>query len=189
LREAAAKGVTNVARYYYHETIKLNGLIDDIRDNIRRGLDVSKAADYRPTRFEGSPTISTADSRSTSTGGRKRSSSRTGVAPSASKRTCSSSPSKSAKSLDLPNRIHRRIIVRDYGTAIYKAKSSVSMLSTLESCVEGYKSLHMKAGLLQGDISTGNLISNGEEENSAWSAFLIDLDFAIKEQREGPSAS
>lgn len=54
---------------------------------------------------------------------------------------------------------------------------------------EGYESLHMKAGFLQGDVSTGNLILNDEEENPSWPAFLIDLDLAIKEQRERPSGA
>jgi hypothetical protein len=43
--------------------------------------------------------------------------------------------------------------------------------------------------LLQGDISTGNLIVNDNEGNPSWSAFLIDLDLAIKEEREGPSGA
>ncbi|KAL6239577.1 hypothetical protein BDW75DRAFT_250426 [Aspergillus navahoensis] len=191
LREAASKGVINVARYYYHETVRVDGRIDDICDNIRRGLDVRKAANYRPTHSERSPSASTADTvrtgRPTNTVGRKRSSSRTGAGQPASKRTCSSSPSK-CENLDVPNRVHRRVVVRDYGTAIYKARSPISMLSALESCIEGYKSLHMKAGLLQGDISTGNLILN-QEENPSWPAFLIDLDLAIREQREGPSGA
>ncbi|KAL4938313.1 hypothetical protein BDV06DRAFT_201141 [Aspergillus oleicola] len=184
LCEAAAKGVINVARHYYHETIQVDGRIDDIRDNIRRGLDVRAAANYRPTHPERSPATNTAD-----TVGRKRSSSHAGAGQPASKRTCSSSPSKYAKDLDVPNRVHRRVVVCDYGKAIYKARSPISMLSALEGCIEGYRSLHMEAGLLQGDISTGNLILNDEKENPSWPAFLIDLDLAIREQREGPSGA
>ncbi|KAH2442410.1 hypothetical protein KXW63_009762, partial [Aspergillus fumigatus] len=52
-----------------------------------------------------------------------------------------------------------------------------------------YESLHTKVGFLQGDISTGNLILNDDEANPSWSAFLIDLDLAIKEQRERPSGA
>jgi tRNA A-37 threonylcarbamoyl transferase component Bud32 len=33
----------------------------------------------------------------------------------------------------------------------------------------------------KGDISTGNLILNEEEDNPSWPVFLIDLDLAIKE--------
>ncbi|PYI35723.1 hypothetical protein BP00DRAFT_218463 [Aspergillus indologenus CBS 114.80] len=193
LREAAARGVINVARYYYHETIQVDGRIDDIRDNIRRGLDVKTAANYRLAHSERSPAASTADTvrtgRLTNTVGRKRSSSRAGAGQPPSKRTCSSSPSKYAKDIDMPNRVHRRVVVRDYGTAIYKASSPISIVSALESCIEGYRSLHMEAGLLHGDISTGNLILNDEKGNPSWPAFLIDLDLAIREQREGPSGA
>ncbi|KAF1352740.1 hypothetical protein EJ07DRAFT_135920, partial [Lizonia empirigonia] len=48
----------------------------------------------------------------------------------------------------------------------------------------GYESLHMQAGMLQRDISPNNLLVNEEEDNSSWPAFLIDLDLAIKVQRE-----
>jgi hypothetical protein len=47
LREATNKGVINVARYYYHETVRVGGKDDDIRSNIREGLDITKAANYR----------------------------------------------------------------------------------------------------------------------------------------------
>lgn len=53
----------------------------------------------------------------------------------------------------------------------------------------GYESLHTKAGFLQGDISTGNLIVNEGKETQSWPAFLIDLDLAIKEKRERPSGA
>ncbi|KAH1414229.1 hypothetical protein KXX32_001853, partial [Aspergillus fumigatus] len=71
----------------------------------------------------------------------------------------------------------------------YRAKSCISLLSALENCIKGYESLHTKVGFLQGDISTGNLILNDDEANPSWSAFLIDLDLAIKEQRERPSGA
>ena len=34
----------NVARYYHHETVRVGGKDDDIRSNIRVGLDITKAA-------------------------------------------------------------------------------------------------------------------------------------------------
>lgn len=49
--------------------------------------------------------------------------------------------------------------------------------------------MHTRAGLFQGDISIGNLILNDEEGNPSWPAFLIDLDLALKEQREQPSGA
>ncbi|OGM50853.1 hypothetical protein ABOM_000792 [Aspergillus bombycis] len=192
LQEATETGVVNVARYYYHETVQVNGKVDDIRDNVRRGLDVAQSTSHRLIRGS-SAASDTADAarigRSTSSVGHKRSSSRVGVALPPSKRTCSSSPSKGGYTSTLQNRVHRRVIIRDYGTPIHKARSRVSMLSALENCIKGYESLQTKAGFLQGDISTGNLILNEEDGNPSWPAFLIDLDLAINEQRERPSGA
>lgn len=81
LAEATVKGVVNVARYYYHETVRVGGKVDDILSNVRKGLDVTQAT--------------------------------------------------------IQNRVHRRVVIRDYGIPIYKAKSRVSMLSALENCIKG----------------------------------------------------
>ncbi|KAF1836911.1 hypothetical protein BDW02DRAFT_463185, partial [Decorospora gaudefroyi] len=74
------------------------------------------------------------------------------------------------------NRVHRRVIVRDYGKAIYKASSPASLLAALEQCIDGYESLHTRGGMLQRDISPNNLMVNKDAENPSWPAFLIDLD-------------
>ncbi|KAK1142575.1 hypothetical protein N8T08_007551 [Aspergillus melleus] len=186
LHEATEKGVVNVARYYYHETVLVNGNADNIYNNVRRGLDVTQSTNYKPARAPPTASDTIDDSRigrSTGSVGRKRSSSRAGAALPPNKRACSSSPSKGGRASALQNRVHRRVIIRDYGAPIYRARSRISMLSALESCIIGYESLHTKAGFLQSDISTGNLILNEEEENPSWPAFLIDLDLAIKEER------
>jgi Fungal protein kinase len=44
--------------------------------------------------------------------------------------------------------VHRRVIVRDYGKAVYKANSQAAMLAALEGCIEGYESLQTRAGML-----------------------------------------
>ena len=51
----------------------------------------------------------------------------------------------------------------------------------------GHESLRDLTGRLQSDISIGNLMMNEEHDNPSWSSFLIDLDLAIKEDRERPS--
>ncbi|KAF2475021.1 uncharacterized protein BDR25DRAFT_301533 [Lindgomyces ingoldianus] len=191
LQEATDKGVVNVARYYHHETVCVGGQDDDIRVNVRRGLDITKAKYYRPESLM--PPPSTAGrrvsriGRSSSVAGRKRSSSCTGAPLPPTKRTCSSSPTKGGRAT--ANRVRRRVIVRDYGKAIYKASSRTSLLGALESCIEGYESLHTRAGMLQCDISPNNLMMNEEDDNPSWRAFLIDLDLAIKEQREKSSGA
>ncbi|KAL4784889.1 hypothetical protein BJX76DRAFT_197301 [Aspergillus varians] len=192
LHQATKQGVVNVARYYHHETVMVNGVVDDICNNVRRGLDVTQSTNHKSTSSH-APARGTVDmartGRTTGIAGRKRSSSYAGATLPLSRRACSSSTSNSGYQRALKNRVHRRVIVRDYGTPIYKAKSRVSMLSALVSCIEGHESLHARVGFLQGDISTGNLILNDEEDNPSWPAFLIDLDLALEEQREQPSGA
>lgn len=190
LREAAEKGVVNIARYYYHETVHVRGQEDDIRENVRRGLDVTKATNYRPE--SSMPPPSSNGRRVSRTGrssaaGTKRSSSCTDAPLPPSKRTCSSSPVKGGKAT--ANRVHRRVILCDLGEPIYKASSPTKLLAALEGCIEGYESLQTKAGLLQSDISPNNLMINEDSRNPSWPAFLIDLDLAIKEQRERSSGA
>jgi hypothetical protein len=191
LREATEKDVVNVARYFHHETVRVGNLDDDIRANVRKGLDITKATNFKPEKSMPPPSTtgrraSRRDrSSSSSTGGRKRSLSCTELPLPPSKRTCSSSPTKSA----IANRIHRRVVVRDYGKAIYKASSRTSLLAAMEGCIDGYESLHTQAGMLQCDISPNNLMINEEDNNPSWRAFLIDLDLAIKENREKPSGA
>ncbi|EJT68062.1 hypothetical protein GGTG_14359 [Gaeumannomyces tritici R3-111a-1] len=136
LQEATEKGVVNVARYYYHETVQVHDTDDDIRSNVRRGLDIMTATNYRPGRSMPLPnTIVSGVSRrgrsSSSTPGKKRSSSRIGATLPPNKRPCSASPTKASGDV-LSNRVHRRVILRDYGKPIYKASSRSALLAALE---------------------------------------------------------
>ncbi|KAK1146148.1 hypothetical protein N8T08_003238 [Aspergillus melleus] len=47
LQEVTDRAVVNIARYYYHETVQVRGADDDIRNNIRKGLQVVHATNYR----------------------------------------------------------------------------------------------------------------------------------------------
>jgi len=51
--------------------------------------------------------------------------------------------------------------------------------------VLGHESLHRAAGIIQCDISLGNLMMNEDKDDPSWPAFLIDLDLAFKEDRTG----
>ena len=192
LREATDKGVVNVSRYYYHETVRVSGQDDDIRGNVRRGLDITKATNYKLASSMLPPSAAGHripwKGRSSSAVGRKRSSSCIDAPLPSSKRTCSSSPTKGERA-GTANRVHRRVIVRDYGKAIYKASSRTNLLAALEGCITGYESLHTQAGMLQSDISPNNLMVNEEDDTPSWRAFLIDLDLTIKEQREDYSGA
>lgn len=190
LREATDKDVVNVARYYHHQTVCVGGQDDDIRGSVRRGLDITKARNYRPESSMPSPSTAgrhvSRMSRSSSVSGRKRSSSASAPLP-PTKRTYSSSPIKGGRAT--ATRVHRRVIIRDYGKPIHMASSKSSLLAALEGCITGYKSLHTRAGMLQCDISPNNLMVNEDEDNPSWHAFLIDLDLAIKEDREKASGA
>ncbi|KAI0096458.1 serine/threonine-protein kinase Sgk2 [Nemania sp. FL0031] len=78
----------------------------------------------------------------------------------------------------LLNRIHWRLIIRDYGQLIYKLSSCTALLSAL-----------VGSDILHRDISINNLIINEEESNHSWPSFLIDLDLAVRERREGASGT
>lgn len=187
LREATDKGVINVARYYHHETVRVGDADDDVARNVRKGLDVSKATNYRPDRSMLTPSTTTDDVARSSGGSGKRSSSEAGAALPPSKRSCPASPAK-ASTDGRPNRIHRRVIVRDYGKPVYEASSRPALLAALEHCIEGHESLY-NAGFLHRDISINNLMINEDDNNSSWGSFLIDLDLAVRETPEEVSGA
>jgi hypothetical protein len=138
LYETTRKAVVNVARYYHHETVQVRGKDDDIQRNVQGGLNIMEAGNYRPERSVLSLSTSVVGAprkgRSNSTAGVKRSSSQIGAPLPCSKRSCSASPIK-AGSNPLPNPVHRRIILRDYGKTIYKASSRSVLLTALEGCI------------------------------------------------------
>ena len=141
LRQATEKEVINVARYYYHGTVQVDGKDDDIQGAVRKGLDMTQATKHQQSRSNATPdTVTTAGSkkmsRSTSSTGHKRTSSHLGPPLPPTKRTCSSSLVRSEHN-QVENRVHRRVIIRDHGIPIYKASSRVSMLSGFTRCIEG----------------------------------------------------
>ena len=98
LREATEKGVANVARYYHHETVRVRGADDDIQQNIRKGLDVTEAANYRPGRamLQSSANVSISrKGRSTSAGVKRPSSDADATLPPI-KRSRPTSPTKAS---------------------------------------------------------------------------------------------
>ncbi|KAK1517378.1 hypothetical protein CABS01_16681, partial [Colletotrichum abscissum] len=187
LREVTDKHVVNVARYYYHETVQVHEIDDDICNNVRHGLNVIAASNYRPGRQMPPSNMAKDTTRNgRSNTSRKRPSSQTDSTLPPSKRSCSASPTK-AVSIP-PNRVHRRIILQDYGKPIYKASSRSALLAALVGCIDGHESLY-KAGILHRDISINNLMINEDSGNPSWPAFLIDLDLAIREPRESASGA
>ncbi|KAJ5723663.1 hypothetical protein N7488_001698 [Penicillium malachiteum] len=192
LQHATTSGVINVARLYHYETVRIHGADDNIQDNIRIGLDITKATNYRSGRSGRSlfppssrSTGAHSKSRSRSTG-LKRSSSEINAASPSTKRSRSTSRTKTT-GVPPSNRVHRRIILRDFGRPIYKASSQGALLAALRSCIEGHESL-LEAGFLHRDISINNLMIN-EGNKSSPPAFLIDLDLAVKAIRTDSSGA
>ncbi|KAG6131201.1 hypothetical protein E4U12_003842 [Claviceps purpurea] len=187
LKQATSRNVVNVARYYHHETVKIGGMIDDVCHCIRRGLDITTASNYqeRLPQDSSGPTSEELPMRQTSTRtSTKRPFDQTGSSLPPSKKTCARSRRETAT--EPTNLVHRRIIVQDYGKAIYKASSRKALLACLEGCIKGHKSLYEK-GILHSDISITNLMINEDPGNPSRKSFLIDLDFAISTEREKPS--
>ncbi|KAI1382612.1 uncharacterized protein F4822DRAFT_440899 [Hypoxylon trugodes] len=177
------------ARYYHHETVRLpNGDVDDIQHGIRKGLDITKASNYRSQQLDLPRDLGTLSISQDSVTGQKRSSSQTGAPLPSSKRSRSESPIKVDPST-LTNRIHRRVLVSDYGRPIYKASSRVALLTALEDCIEGHESLLRKAEILHRDISKNNPIINENNNNPSPYSFLIDLDLAIPADRRNASGA
>ncbi|KAI0976761.1 hypothetical protein F4678DRAFT_468899 [Xylaria arbuscula] len=176
LKEATEQEVKNVARYYSHATVCVGDDDDDIQGNVRKGLDVTKASNYGQERPARSSQLRA------SSMGLKRSASQIGAPLPPGKRSEGSASSTKPGSQPLPNRVHRRTILCDYGKPIYEASSRVALLKALVGCIEGHESLY-KAGFLHRDISINNLMINEDDENPSWPSFLIDLDLAIETNR------
>ncbi|KAK0717641.1 hypothetical protein B0T26DRAFT_812360 [Lasiosphaeria miniovina] len=170
LDEATRRGVVNVARYYRHETVHVRRKEDDVRHNVRGGLDVTTAEMIRlPRRSAMSPLTSAAGVSETRLKGvRNRSSSLEAARLPPSKRSRSESSATAEEGVSA-NRIHRRVILRDYGRPIFTASSRESLLGALEACITGHESLHDAV--------------NEDEDNVSWPAFLIGLDLGTKEAR------
>ncbi|UPK91871.1 hypothetical protein LCI18_002806 [Fusarium solani-melongenae] len=104
---------------------------DDIQNNIRKGLDIATATGYGPylpAQFSNMTAEGPQEGRPSTS--RKRPFSQTGLALPPSKQSRSASSSKTTA---VPlNRVHRRVIVKDYGKVIYKASSRSALLTALK---------------------------------------------------------
>ncbi|VTT78607.1 unnamed protein product [Fusarium fujikuroi] len=132
---------------------QIRGMDDDIKSNARRGLDINSAANFRPPCPAPRNSIASGvsrEGRSSTRLNRKRSYSQSGAHLPSSKRSCSVSLTKATSTL--PNRVHRRVILRDYGMPIYKASSRSASLAAFERYIQGHESLY-KAGFLQRHLS------------------------------------
>lgn len=179
LRDVTAKGVSNIVRYYHHYTVKVRGTIDDIQSNVRRGIDVTTATNYK----EATQARGKVDAISRWSSARSDRSSRR-----PSYTNSSTSLESGAQVCVQLNRIHRRVILHDYGKPIYKAKSPEALLRAIDGCLVGHHNLY-EAGFLHRDISVNNLIINEDAGHSSPYSFLIDVDLATRVGRQQASGA
>ncbi|CAD6454337.1 86454505-3836-429b-94a0-5ea2f7e49227 [Sclerotinia trifoliorum] len=207
LKEATEAGVQNISRYYHHETVHVGNAVDDARNNVRNGL--QDASGRNP--FQGHQSAISESTTSSVTSGRlegmrgrgrgrgrgrsgsrssiksitrKRSSSSTHLSTPTPKRVCSDAPAVQKDIQQQYNPVHRRVIMRDVGKSIYDATSLRALLTGLLGGIKGHESL-LNGGILHRDISIGNVMLNEAEDD----AFLIDLDLAVKINREKASGA
>jgi hypothetical protein len=115
LRDATESGVVNVSRHYHHETVSVDGKDDTILDNVRKGLDISKVENtYKIAKKrmkEEDLRRAMAQLRIQSTNQIKD-----GNTPSSlSKPAVSTTPQEDEVDSPIRDRVHRRVIMQDYG--------------------------------------------------------------------------
>jgi hypothetical protein len=148
LKQATDAGVENVARYYYHETVRIGGTVDDVLDNVRKGLSDTGGRNplqQRTAPFESITSSTTSltsrpgrgrSRSSTRTTGRKRSLSSIDASMPPPKRSCSDSPVKQDMQRRR-NRVHRRVFMQDVGKTVYEARSPRGILTGLLGGIKG----------------------------------------------------
>jgi hypothetical protein len=135
IKKATDKGVQNIARYYHHETVQIDGKNDDIIENVRRGLMKTCGRNSFRQRLFVDSEVSTSESLGSSLS-RKRSSSLVQITLSPNKRSRSSRRSRDSAT-SIHNRIRRRVITRDAGKTIQEATSLVAVLNGLVGAISG----------------------------------------------------
>lgn len=200
IKEATDKGARNIARYYHHETVQVDGKNDDTIVNVRRGLmkTCGRTRFKQRLLYEAESSVSASESPGKAIAGRgqspslsrKRSSSTAQMAPPASAKISCSSFELWGSGSPIYNRVHRRVITRDFGKPIYEASSPVALITGIIGAIKGenliinikskadfilgHESL-LNTGILHRDVSAGNIMLTENEDDG----FLIDADLAI----------
>lgn len=131
LEEATKAEVNNVAKYYWHEDVQVNGTTDDVQNNTRGGLDndlcksALRSTSFKPIRSStGSPMSTLGSSNNASSSA--LSPTWTPLGPSVQQDTTSPT-----------NRVHRRLIMIGVGKHLYDASSLCNMLRGLLGGIKG----------------------------------------------------
>lgn len=166
LKKARNSGIENIAKYYHHYRVQVDGKFDDVLKNIRSGFKpkwsgaISKRVVFTKN-----------DEHDTKVAGHKR---KRGSIP--------RRPAISIRAFQT-NRIHHRMIISTIGKPLHKIESLENLLKALKCCIECHESL-VKIHIWHRDITIYNLLCADDEE---YKGFLIDLDAAMEIDPENPS--
>ncbi|QUC21793.1 uncharacterized protein UV8b_06034 [Ustilaginoidea virens] len=195
LKLAEERGVEGVARVVAHRRITTIA-------ELREGLEFGEHHRFR------SETVQFDDLPSTSSGGKRKSSSdHTSDGASGSKKLRSSSqrpkvsqkvtntlskhtrPSLYTSGEDLwENRIYSCLVISPAGRVISDFRSIEELLAAMRDAIKAHKSLYTVGNILHRDISSNNIIITKPEAADGFEGMLIDLDLA-KERDSGPSGA
>lgn len=210
LAKAQERGVVGIVEYIAHEDVMVDGKIDDLFDNVMKGLQVGKAINLRlpSTKFSTRGDRSLADGTSpegasqqelannnteqilhssaqlTSTG-QRRSSKHSADGPALT----SSARKRSKPSPTVFNRIHTRILTVK-GQPITIFTSVPELIRAFHDAITGHRSL-FENGILHRDVSINNIMINLADQPRAdgLGGFLIDLDLAVETKNIDPSGA
>jgi hypothetical protein len=117
--------------------VEVDRKVNDVLDNVRKGLDITKASNFKDARQvrEQRDVTHSAHSR-ISNASQKRSSSHTNNALPANKRPYSYSSSITGNAAS-ENCIHHHIFISNYGKLIYRVSSCVALLNALKHYLIG----------------------------------------------------
>ncbi|KAG6045148.1 hypothetical protein E4U17_000269 [Claviceps sp. LM77 group G4] len=166
LKQATSQNVVNVARYYHHEIVRLDGMIDDVP--LQRSD--NKRAAHAPDEYTHKHKATVRSNRLCPTPKQKD---LLQVFENKCYRATNTNRSASA--------CYHVGLRQGHNNAIYKASSRKALLACLEGC---FKVQRPQISIRQRDISINNLMINEDPDNPSRKSFLIDLDFAINTERE-----
>lgn len=117
MKKAKELGVTGIAQYYYHETVRVGLNIDDTLTAIRRGKMKQGRQSFKGGKLS---------SESASASNRDPSTRNSGL-------TSASEPMRDP----LPTRVHRRLVTSGGGKNVYKATSLAGIVNGFLGAIEG----------------------------------------------------
>ncbi|KAL7273359.1 hypothetical protein RUND412_003795 [Rhizina undulata] len=206
LNHAKSLGVQGIAEYVGHEDIRVNGSVDNIFNDVLKGIDHGdNVSDWILRDLDDSP-LQTSTKHQSDTLNTQTSTDSTSVtenvpgqisnilntsgkAKSVQKQSLPMGspdlPSKSQKNTaNLQDRIHTRLITR-CGKSIEEFASIEQLLEALRDAIRGHQSLYVTGKILHRDISINNVMIATGERPDGFKGFLIDLDMAMSTDLAG----